>query len=165
MGVLRTKTFGFLELTTCRMICRRSFRCRPNRCRERDWVRDRGSSKKMAAGRRTLAEAFGPPLYGIKTGLNDAFVLTRAQRDTLVAKDARSTHLLKPFLVGENLKRWHVESDDLWLIYTPKNRVKIEDYPAIRDHLIPFREALEGRATDQNWWELQQFPVSEDYLS
>lgn len=111
---------------------------------------------RMAAGRQTLAQAYGAPLYGIKTGLNEAFVLTRPQRDALVAADARSADLLKPFLIGENLKRWHVESDDLWLIYTLKNRVAIDDYPAVRDHLAPFRDRLEARATKQNWWELQQ---------
>ena len=111
---------------------------------------------KMAKGRKTLAEVYGAPLYGIKTGLNDAFVLTRAQRDALVARDPRSAKLLKPFLIGENLKRWHIESDDLWLIYTPKNRIDIDDYPAIRDHLLPWRERLEGCATKQEWWELQQ---------
>jgi len=111
---------------------------------------------KMAAGRPTLAEVYGAPLRGIVTGLNEAFALSRDTRDALVARDPRSADLLKPFLVGENLKRWHVESDDLWLIYTPKNRVAIDDYPAIRDHLAPFRERLEARATKQNWWELQQ---------
>ena len=110
----------------------------------------------MTAGRKTLADVYGPPLYGIKTGLNDAFVVERETRDALIARDARSAELLKPFLMGENLKRWHVESDDLWLIYTPKNRIDIEDYPAVRDHLAPFRRVLEGRATKQNWWELQQ---------
>ena len=111
---------------------------------------------KMAAGRKTLAEVYGAPQRGIVTGLNDAFVLGRERRDALIARDARSADLLKPFLVGKNLKRWHVESDDLWLIYTPKNRINIETYPAIRDHLASFREALEMRATKQNWWELQQ---------
>ena len=112
--------------------------------------------KKMAAGRKTLAEIYGPPLYGIKTGLNEAFILNRARRDALIARDPRSAELLKPFLIGENLKRWHIESDDLWLIYTPKKRVDIEQYPAIRDHLAPFRDQLEERATKQEWWELQQ---------
>ena len=111
---------------------------------------------RMAAGRPTLAQVYGAPLYGIKTGLNEAFVLDRATRDALVAADANSAHLLKPFLIGENLKRWHVESDDLWLIYTPRNKIDIEAYPAIRDHLLPFKDRLERRATRQNWWELQQ---------
>jgi type I restriction-modification system DNA methylase subunit len=112
--------------------------------------------EKMAKGRKTLGEVYGAPLYGIKTGLNEAFVVSRATRDAMIARDKKSTELLKPFLIGENLKRWHVESDDLWLIYTPKNRIDIEDYPAIRDHLSPFRGQLEKRATKQHWWELQQ---------
>lgn len=112
--------------------------------------------RKMSAGRKMLSQVYGSPLRGIVSGLNEAFVINRQTRDALVSRDARSADLLKPFLVGENLKRWHVESDDLWLIYTPKNRVDIEEYPAIRDHLVPFRAALEKRATKQNWWELQQ---------
>lgn len=112
--------------------------------------------KKMAAGRKTLAEIYGTPLRGIVTGLNEAFLVSRETRDAMIERDAQSADLLKPFLIGENVKRWHVESDDLWLIYTPKNRVDIERYPAIRDHLAPFRGRLEKRATKQNWWELQQ---------
>ncbi|MFL6721842.1 MAG: Eco57I restriction-modification methylase domain-containing protein [Sphingomonas sp.] len=111
---------------------------------------------KMAASHRTLGELLGPPLCGVKTGLNDAFVVSRELRDRLIARDSRSDELLKPFLIGENLQRWHFESDDLWLIYTPKSRVDIEDYPAVRDHLAQFRDRLQARATQQNWWELQQ---------
>jgi hypothetical protein len=112
--------------------------------------------KKIASGRKTLAEVFGAPMYGIKTGLNDAFVVDRSTRDGLIDQDARSAEVLKPFLVGENLKRWSIDPSDDWLIYTPKNRIDIEEYPAIRDHLLPFKERLERRATKQAWFELQQ---------
>lgn len=116
---------------------------------------------KIAGGRPTLSDVYGEPMRGVVTGLNDAFVLLREERDAIVAKarqtpDDHSADLLKPFLVGENLKRWHIESDDLWLVYTPKNSIEIDDYPALRDHLIPYRARLEARATKQNWWELQQ---------
>jgi len=114
---------------------------------------------KISQNRPTLTDVYGPPLYGIKTGLNDAFVLTREERDAIVANagpDDRSAQMLKPFLVGENLKRWHVESNDLWLVYTPKGGIDIEKYPALRDHLKPYKSKLEARATQQNWWELQQ---------
>jgi len=70
---------------------------------------------KIAAGRKTLGEVYGPPLYGIKTGLNEAFVIDRATRDTLVAVDPKSAELLKPFLRGENVRRWRVESEDLFV--------------------------------------------------
>ncbi len=115
-----------------------------------------GLRDKIAKGRKTLGEVYGPPLYGIKTGFNEAFVIDRATRDQLVAADPRSAELLKPFLRGEDIKRWRVESEDLFLINTPKGKVDIARYPAIRDWLLPFKAELENRATRQEWWELQQ---------
>jgi hypothetical protein len=111
---------------------------------------------KIAAGKKTLGEVYGPPMRGIVTGLNHAFVIDRQTRDRLIAADSKSTGLLKPFLRGENIKRWRVESEDLYLINTPKGKVDIERYPAIRDWLLPFKPELEKRATKQEWWELQQ---------
>ena len=111
---------------------------------------------KLASGRPTLREVYGSPLYGIKTGLNDAFIIDTATRDRLVAQDARSAELLVPFLRGENIRRWRVEPDGLFLVNIPKGQVDIDAYPAIRDWLLPFRPALEARATRQEWFELQQ---------
>jgi hypothetical protein len=111
---------------------------------------------KIKVGRKTLGEVYGPPLYGIKTGLNEAFIVSREKRDELVARDSRSADLLVPFLRGENIKRWRIESNDLFLINIPKGKVKIDEYFAIRDHLLPFKDKLEARATKQEWFELQQ---------
>jgi hypothetical protein len=87
---------------------------------------------KIVNGRRTLGEVYGAPLYGIKTGLNDAFVIDTPTRDRLVKADPKSAELLKPFLRGENVKRWRVEPEGLWLINTPKGKVGIDAYPAVR---------------------------------
>jgi hypothetical protein len=111
---------------------------------------------KIRRGKRTLKEVYGSPLYGIKTGLNAAFVIDTPTKERLCAEDPRSAELLKPFLEGKDLKCWRAESRGLWLIYIPKNRVKIDDYPAIRDWLLPFKGTLEARATRQEWFELQQ---------
>jgi len=111
---------------------------------------------KIRAGRKTLKEVYGSPLYGIKTGLNGAFVIDTTTKERLCAEDPRSAELLKPFLEGKDLKRWRAEPRGLWLIYIPKNRIKIDDYPAIRAWLMPFKDKLEARATKQEWFELQQ---------
>jgi hypothetical protein len=111
---------------------------------------------KLTAGRKTLKEVFGSPLYGIKTGLNEAFVLNRKERDDLIASYPACSGLLKPFLEGKDLKKWRVEPQDLWLIYIPKNKINIDDYPSIKAHLLPFKAKLEARATKQEWFELQQ---------
>lgn len=111
---------------------------------------------KIRTGRKTLKDVYGAPLYGIKTGLNAAFVIDNATKERLCAQDPKSINLLKPFLEGKDLKRWRAEPRGLWLIYIPKNRIDIDDYPAIRDWLLPFKAALETRATKQEWFELQQ---------
>ncbi len=111
---------------------------------------------KLRSGVQTLAEVYGAPLYGIKTGLNEAFVVNRLVRDQLVAANPSATAIMKPFLRGEDLKRWRVESDDRFLINTPKGKIDIDQHPLVRNHLAAFRGALEGRATRQVWFELQQ---------
>lgn len=116
----------------------------------------RALRSKITAGKPTLKEVYGSPLYGIKTGLNEAFVIDTPTKERLCRDDPRSAELLKPFLEGKDLKRWRAESRGLWIIYIPKNRVRIDDYPAIRDWLLPFKDKLEKRATKQAWFELQQ---------
>jgi hypothetical protein len=111
---------------------------------------------KIRTGRKTLKEVYGSPMYGIKTGLNEAFVIDTPTKERLCAQDPQSADVLKPFLEGKDLKRWRAEPRGLWLIYIPKNRIRIEDYPAIRDWLLPFKDRLENRATKQEWFELQQ---------
>ena len=111
---------------------------------------------KMRNGKQTLKEVYGSPLRGVVTGLNAAFVIDTQTKERLCAEDPKSVELLKPFLEGKDLKRWRAEPRGLWIIYIPKNRIAIDDYPAIRDWLLPFKEKLEKRATKQEWFELQQ---------
>lgn len=111
---------------------------------------------KIRTDRKTLKDVYGAPCRGVVTGLNGAFVIDSATKERLCTEDPRSAELLKPFLEGKDLKRWRAEPRGLWLIYIPKNRIDIEDYPAIRDWLLPFKDKLEKRATKQEWFELQQ---------
>lgn len=111
---------------------------------------------KIKTGKPTLKEVYGSPLYGIKTGLNEAFVIDTPTKEKLCREDPRSAELLKPFLEGKDLKRWRAEPRGLWIIYIPKNRIKIEEYPAIKDWLLPHKLKSETRATQQEWFELQQ---------
>ncbi len=121
---------------------------------------------KLTTGYKTLKEVYGSPLYGIKTGFNEAFVIDRATRDALIASDAKSNELIKPFLEGKDLKKWHAQPRDLWLIFTRRG-TDIEQYPAIKQHLEQFKTQLmpkpkdwqgnwEGRkAGPYQWWEIQ----------
>lgn len=98
--------------------------------------------------------------YGIKTGLNEAFVVDRATRDRLVAEHPSSAEVLKPFLRGRDVKRWRVEPKDLWLIFTRRG-IDIKKYPAIYEHLLQYKDRLTpgipgGRKPGSyKWYEIQ----------
>ena len=104
-------------------------------------------------------EAVGTPLsewdisinYGIKTGCNEAFIISTARRDEILAacrdeaERERTAELIRPILRGRDIKRYGYEWAELWLIATfPSRHYDIEQYPAVRDYLISFgREKLE----------------------
>lgn len=77
--------------------------------------------------------------YGIKTGLNDAFIITGEKKDELIAADSNSAEIIRPILRGRDIKRYGYEFADLWLISTfPSRKYNIDDYPAVRDYLLSF---------------------------
>jgi 16S rRNA G966 N2-methylase RsmD len=107
------------------------------------------------------------PDYGIKTGFNEAFLVTSEVRDRLVAEDSRSAEVLKKYLRGQDIRRWSAEWDHLWMIFARRG-IRVDDYPAVKRHLSQYREALEPRPRDHagsswpgrkpgtyKWYELQ----------
>lgn len=92
--------------------------------------------------------------YGIKTGFNDAFVIDGATRAQLIAADPKSDEIIKPFLRGRDVKRWRVEPQDLWLIFTRRG-IDIDRYPAVKRHLEQFRQSLEPKPRD---WKGGEWP-------
>ncbi len=100
--------------------------------------------QKLVMGQPILKEVYGSPMYGIKTGLNAAFVIDRQTRDQLIDEDPRSEELLKPFLEGKDFKQWHAQPRDIWIVFTRRG-VDIEQYPAVQNYLEQFREQLEPK--------------------
>jgi hypothetical protein len=106
-----------------------------------------------AADRRARMERSGPTLgemvggrifRGVLTGLNEAFVVDQATRDALVAQDARSAEILKPLLLGDDVRRYEVHFRQRYLIWTYVG-VPMDRYPAIMAHLQRYREKAEAR--------------------
>jgi hypothetical protein len=117
-----------------------------------------------AADRRAKMEASGPKLadvvkgqllWGIKTGLNDAFFINETVRDQLLRESSRSAELIKPLVVGDDIRHFEIHSRQRYLLYM-SHGLDIRRYPAIERHLSEFRSDLKKRATDQAWYELQQ---------
>ena len=111
---------------------------------------------KLAAHGKTLHEFTGGQIiYGIKTGLNEVFVISGKQRNELIAADARSAEIIKPLIQGTHLRPWYVENSAEFLIFTRRG-IHIEDYPAVHDYLTGFRRQLEPKPTD--WDDKKKWP-------
>ncbi|MBI1802742.1 MAG: Eco57I restriction-modification methylase domain-containing protein [Chloroflexi bacterium] len=91
--------------------------------------------EKLRKAGQPLGEYVNGRFYrGILTGLNEAFVVDRVTRDRLIKEHPSSAEVLKPFLRGRDVKRWVVEPQDLWLIFTRRG-INIKKYPAIYEHV------------------------------
>ncbi|MEP7232152.1 MAG: TaqI-like C-terminal specificity domain-containing protein [Ginsengibacter sp.] len=91
----------------------------------------------------------GKIYYGIKTGLNEAFVIDEATKNRLIAEDERSEEIIKPLLAGRDVKRYEVLNSDKYLIFT-KRGIDIDNYPAIKNYLYQFKEALSPKPKGWN---------------
>jgi hypothetical protein len=124
-----------------------------------------------------LKEYCAAPIYGIKTGCNDAFVIDERTRTRLLNEHHASGDLIRPLLRGRDIDRWRPRASGLYLI-AARRGTTIDAYPAIKRHLQQFRTLLEpepcdwadgrgqwpGRARgDYQWFELQASPGEETF--
>ena len=107
--------------------------------------------------------------YGIKTGLNEAFIIDTATKERLCQQDPKSAEIIKPILRGRDIKRYGYKWADLWVIGTfPALKLNIDNYLAIRQFLTDFgKDRLEQssktlsdgtksrKKTGNKWFETQ----------
>ncbi|WP_028323128.1 Eco57I restriction-modification methylase domain-containing protein [Desulfatirhabdium butyrativorans] len=112
----------------------------------------------------------GKIYYGIKTGLNEAFIIDRENRDRLIAEDEKSGELIKPFAIGDYIRKYRIEGKERYVILIPRGWTNQQsgglgndswdwfrqNYPAIACHLEPFAEKAKKRCDKGDyWWELR----------
>lgn len=94
---------------------------------------------------------------GVLTGYNDAFIITSEKREEILSNCAddsereRTAEIIRPILRGRDIRRYGYEWADLWLINTHNGvkgsleRIHIEDYPSIKQHLDYYWDKIESR--------------------
>ena len=153
-----------------------------NKPGEDSWI----IANKIELGIRKKIESIGTPLkdwdvkinYGIKTGYNEAFIIDGKKRAELIAADPKSEEIIKPILRGRDIKRYHAEFADLWILFIPwhfplhkdktiqgaskKAEKEFErQYPAVYYHLLSHKEKLSKRNKAETgiryeWYALQR---------
>lgn len=116
--------------------------------------------------------------YGIKTGFDTAFWVNTQKREEILSwcntteEKEKTGKLIRPLLRGKDIKKYGSVWADIWLICTfPSCHYNIEDYPAIKRHLLSFtierleqtgrKHSINGeiiksrKKTSGKWYELQ----------
>jgi hypothetical protein len=139
---------------------------------------------------RAKIELHGTPLkdwdidinYGIKTGYNDAFIITSEKREELIQKSPNSAEIIRPILRGKHIKKYGELNLSEWIIILPcgwtnENRGEANPehffknkYPAIHKHFkSKVSENSKGKGLydrdDQGdyWWELRPCDYLEEF--
>lgn len=126
--------------------------------------------------------------YGIKTGLTNAFLISKEQKEELINQNAEAAEVIRPFLQGRGLEAFKkVANTESYLLFIPKGytrqRMEIEEsqpkpseeeawkwlketYPSVAQWLEPFAEKAKRR-TDKGdyWWELRACSYYEKFQS
>jgi hypothetical protein len=119
------------------------------------------------------------PLSGIKTGLNEAFLIDSKTKAEIVAADPNCSALLRPYFRGQDFSRWNADWAGLWMIVLKSSEnwdwpwaeagddaeaVFQRTYPSIHAHAVIYRDALKNRQ-DQGryWWELRSCAYWADF--
>ena len=96
--------------------------------------------------------------YGIKTGCNEAFIISTEKRkeilDNCQTEDERkrTAELIRPILRGRDIKKYGYVENGLFLINTHNGirgklpRIDINDYPAVKAHLDRYWDKISARA-------------------
>ena len=170
--VTQVKSLDFVNLAD--IVAEQSFEVAQAELEEAGWSLSPNATQtildKMRAHGVPLGEHAGSKvLRGIITGLNEAFVISRGVRNRLIAEDARSEEITKPFLLGRDVKRYAPVRAERYLIFMPNGWTRQHcsetgrewewlqrNHPAIAAHLAPFKDAAEKRwDKGEFWWELR----------
>jgi hypothetical protein len=121
---------------------------------------------------------------GLLTGLNEAFIIDTETRNYLCEKDPKNKEIIKPILRGRDVKQYHLEWSDNWLIFIPwhfplqdnpsiqgasleAEKTFKDSYPVLYNYLLKYKDKLSNRNKAETgiryeWYVLQRF-ASEYY--
>jgi type I restriction-modification system DNA methylase subunit len=109
--------------------------------------------------------------YGLKTGLNEAFIISQELKEDIIKKDINSSRLIKEFIDGDDVRKYQIRTKNKYLICIPngftdkqgKFETEVEawewlnsNYSGIASYLKQFEIKAKKRSDiGRYWWELR----------
>ncbi|NJD69049.1 MAG: restriction endonuclease subunit M [Candidatus Methylomirabilota bacterium] len=121
---------------------------------------------KMTDQSSPLSQVGGPAQIGIKTSLNEAFVVKPDVAHALVRSHSGAREVLKPYGRGRDIRNWFSTTNGDFLICA-RESLNIENYPSVKEYLKQFEARLRARYEvqrgDYDWWVIRQVANTEVY--
>lgn len=80
--------------------------------------------------------------YGIKTGLNEAFIVNEENRNEIINADVEASKILKKMVEGDDFSRWSLNHSGRYMVATQYDLDIPKFYPSIHQFLMRFEEKL-----------------------
>lgn len=139
----------------------------------------RGLLDRIRSGGVPLKEFVGARVFrGVTTGLNDAFIIDGRTKNQLINTHQSASELIRPYLRGSDIERWHQRANNLWIIKIPSSenithpwtdsanpeRTFKKTYPSIYAFMKPYKNSL-IRRHDQGhfFWEMRSCSYWDDF--
>ena len=117
--------------------------------------------------------------YGLKTGLNEAFLINEETKNNIITKDKKSAEVIKVLIRGRDIGRYRYDKSQQYLLFLPwhfplqndssivgasnkaEGKFKAE-YPHIYSHLLLHKDRLSKRNKNETgiryeWYALQRY--------
>ena len=123
------------------------------------------------AGEKLTRFAGVKPLTGIKTALNEAYLIDSSTKEQLIKNDQKAKEIIKPYVRGIDINRWGLEWAGTWMITLKSSenypwpwadagddaeRVFRETYPSVFTFMKEKETQLRKRLDHgRYWWELR----------
>jgi hypothetical protein len=101
---------------------------------------------------------------GVLTGFNPAFIIDEKIKQKLINEDASARKIIKPFVSGDETRRYSISWQGRYLIFTYRG-IDISQYPSILRYLSVWRNNLEPKKSSKDkegrkpgqykWYEIQ----------
>lgn len=98
----------------------------------------------------------GGVYYGIKTGLNEAFIINSETYEDIIKKSPNSKTILRKMVEGDDFKRWSLNHSGRYMIASQYDLDLPKEYPEVFQFLLRFEEKLNKRQDKgKNFWNLR----------
>ena len=83
--------------------------------------------------------------YGIKTGLNEAFIIDEETKNAIINEDFKSSEIIKPYVTATDIDKWNIKNPNKYYFINTRYDLDISQYKGVYNWLMNFDEKLQNR--------------------